>query len=197
MLRRELARSFAVRLMITYLLLVIPWPGVTSGYGSAFRWTSNVILSTVGLSQLAHMEAPATTQPTWDVEMVMKHPQTGKSWRMEFGSRAWGYLPTAAALALVLAVPTPWSRRFLGIILILVLIHAFIAIRIVVALVYGFSFGGVISVSPGWLKTFEIALLAVSGTPIMSYAVPVILWLLVLYWTYSWRLVNSPAALES
>lgn len=187
MLRRETLRSFIVRLILIYVILAIPLPGVYRGYGKAFLACANALFSANALARNVWFEAPAAPAADWDTWMVMRDARTSDTSRMEFSSRAWSYLPTAAVIALTLAVPPPWPRRWRALVISLVLVHIFIVLRIWAAVLYGFHYGGIIELGKFWGKAAEVLLLSFSGSPVTTYVVPIIIWLLVAVGRSDWE----------
>ena len=181
MLRRDWVRSFGIRLAIVYALLVIPWPGVEAGFSALYRGTTNALFTTVGLEKYLRLDVPAVYYPRGDVELTITNPQTQGRLRIEHGSRDWGFLPLAAGLALTLAIPPPWSGRVRSGIVLMGLIFLFVILRIGVASVYGLGSVRVVSMGPAVLKAIGSFMMGFSATPITSFVVPVILWLLMLY----------------
>ncbi len=175
------ARRFALRLLLVYGLLIIPWPGLKSGYGSLFRTCSNGLFQAVGLRSIVELRAPAKEHAAWDVEMHMKNPRKPGRWHVEYSSRGWGYLPMAAIVALIVATPLAWSRRWMALAAGLVLVHLFIALRIAVVFLYGMYWGGAIRLSSAVAKAAEIALHGFSNSPVATFVVPVVIWLLVTF----------------
>jgi hypothetical protein len=180
MLRRDWVRTFGIRLAIVYVLLVLPWPGINSGFSALYRGSANLLFGIAGLENYFHMGVPAVQHPRGDVELVASNPQTGARLRIEYGSRDWAFLSLAAGLALTLAVPSPWPGRLRSGVLLMGLMLLFLVVRIAVAGIYGLGSVGAISMSPVALKLMGNFMLAFSATPISSFVVPVLLWLLVI-----------------
>jgi hypothetical protein len=194
MLRRDWVRTFVIRLAIVYVLLVLPWPGINSGFSTLYRSSSNLLFGVAGLGEYFHTGVPAVQHPRGDVELAVTNPQTGARLRIEYGSRDWAYLSLAAGLALTLAVPSPWPGRLRSGILLMGLILLFVLARIAVAGIYGLGSLGAIRMSPAALKALGNFMLGFSATPISSFVVPVLLWLLV---NYRWFEFGSPPKGES
>jgi hypothetical protein len=186
--RGDWARAFAIRLAIAYVLLVMPWPGVEKGFSSLFRVTTNALFTAVGLGDYLELIVSASNHPRGDVVLASTKPTVGRL-RMEFGSRDWAYLPLAAGLALIFAVPSPCPGRGRSGFLLMFLIVVFILLRIAVASVYGLGRVGVLSIDPGSLDALGSFMLGFAGTPVVSFAVPVILWLMVLYRSFDFGML--------
>ena len=191
MLRRDWVRTFGIRLAIAYVLLVIPWPGVAGGFSALYRGSANILFGAMGLDQYLSMGEPAVHHPRGDAELAVTNPQTGARVRIEHGSRDWAYLSLAAGLALLLAIPPPWPSRMRSGVLLMGMIVLFVTLRIAVASFYGLARMGVISISPEALKVMGNFMLAFSATPVASFVVPVILWLLVLYRSFDFGMQSN------
>lgn len=181
MLGRDWVRTFAIRLAIVYVLLVLPWPGVAKGFSTLYRGSANLLFGAVGLEEYFSMGIPAVPHPRGDVELAATNPQTRGRLRIEYGSRDWAFLSLAAGLALTLAVPSPWPGRLRSGVVLMGLIVLFVVVRIAVACIYGLGSVGAIGMNPGTLKVIGNVMLGFSATPIASFVVPVLLWLLVIY----------------
>ena len=175
------ARRFALRLLLVYGLLIIPWPGLKSGYGSLFRTSGNGLLHAFGFRGIVELRPPAEEHAAWDIEMHMKNLKTRERWHVEYSSRGWGYLPTAAIVALILATPLAWSRRWIALAAGLVLVHLFIATRIAAVILYGMYYGGAIKLSEMQAKAAEVVLHGFANSPVTTFVVPVVIWLLVTF----------------
>jgi hypothetical protein len=132
-----------------------------------------------GYRGIVELDAPAEEHAAWDVEMRMRKPGDPRSWHMEYSSRGWGYLPAAAVIALIIATPPAWSRRWMALAAGLVLVHIFIALRIAAAVLYGMYWGGAIRLSAAAARAAELVLHGFSNSPVTTFVVPVVIWLLV------------------
>lgn len=180
MLRPDWARWFAIRLAVVYVLLVLPWPGVNIGFSSLYRRAANAAFGVMGVKEYLSMDVPSGHHPHEDVELAISNLQTGKRGEVGFFARDWAFLPLAVGIALTLAVPPPWPGRVRSGLILLGLIVLFVYLRIAVASVYGLCAVGVFPISPAALNILYSVMLGFSATPVVSFVVPVILWLLVL-----------------
>lgn len=188
--RGDWVRSFTVRLAIGYLVLVVPWPGVDRAFSSLYRGTTNALISAVGLGEYLHLQTPKISHPRGDVELAITKPSVGRL-RIEHGSRDWGFLPLAAGLALIMAIPSPWPGRLRSGSLLLVLIAMFVVFRVAIASVYGLCQVQVFTLGPSAAKALSSFMMGFSATPVASYVVPVILWLVVLSRSFDMRVLAS------
>jgi len=197
MARHDLALRFSIRLVLIYVLLVMPWPGVGPGFAAVYRGTVNSLAWVFRLDRHLHVSSTPDQASRGDTVLATTNPQTEARIRIEHGSRDWGYLPLAASLALVLAVPSPWPRRIRAGVLLMVLTLLFVGLRIAIAALYGLSSVGVVALGEGMRKWIGQLMLAFSATPVNSFVAPILLWLLVLYWTYDWSNVFASRVQES
>ncbi|MBI1824808.1 MAG: hypothetical protein HY287_13880 [Planctomycetes bacterium] len=187
MLRRETLRAFVVRLVIVYGILIAPWPGLKPGYAKFFRGSANALIGVVGLKEYVSLDTPPEEHADWDIQMSMRNPVTNNRWHGEYSSRAFGYLPTAAMLTLVLAIPGRRRNRLRALIASLVLIQFFVIVRIAVAIGYGMYAGGVIHLGERMAKFAEILLLATCDSPALTYIIAILVWLLVSFSKQDWE----------
>ncbi len=193
MRRGDWVRSFTVRLALAYLVLVIPWPGVDRAFSSLYRGTTNAVIGAVGLGEYLHLQSPKIPLPRGDVELAITKPSVGRL-RIEHGSRDWGYLPLAAGLALILAIPSPWPKRVRSGCILMVLIVFFVLGRVGIASVYGLCQVQVLMWEPSTVKALGSLMMGFSATPVASFVVPVILWFLVLYRSFDLRVLSNETA---
>lgn len=157
--------GFLLRFLLFMVLLVAPWPGLAEGYATAFRWGANKVFSSFGsdgatrflsLHDITPGDLPPGVEPppATDVldtliEMRSRNDPTQLGY-MRTASWQVGYRPTAFLIALILATPIPWRRRARALAWGLLWINAFVALRVALTLVMGFSGGGPVTLfSPG------------------------------------------------
>lgn len=182
-----LAAWFALRLLILYALLIAPWPGLKAGYGAVFRGAANSVLTGLDLHRSVELRAPAEPHAAWDVEMHFQEVRTQRRGHVEYSSRAWGYLPTAAVIALTLATPLTWPRRRRAVASGLVLVHVFIAARVAAAVVYALYVGHGVGLSDFTVRAAQVVLLSLSSSPVTTYAAAVVIWLIVAFRREDWH----------
>jgi exosortase/archaeosortase len=93
-----------------------------------------------------------------------------------------GYLPTAEVLALILATPIPWVRKWKALLAGLVLVHVLVLLRVLVVLIFGFSAAGAVALfHPGPLARSALTMLfnVVAVGISFTYVAPVFLWIAV------------------
>jgi hypothetical protein len=119
-----------------------------------------------------------------DTLMVLTNRRMpGSIGRLRASSRL-GYWPAAMLIALVIATPLPWSRRGWGLLWGLLLIHAFIVLRVTLFLAgSGYADSGKpwALFHPGalGLRVLRGAEHLLVDNPTVSFVVPVVIWFLV------------------
>lgn len=147
---RQLGRFF-LAVLIVYAVLMAPWPGLEHGYAYLFRSGSNIVFARfwfwpdggVRFLDLKALKpgdlAPGTPEleatGTFDTGMELRSQRApGAYGYLRTSSRYVGYGPTVVLITLVLATPILWARRGWALLWGLLLIHAFIALRLTLTL---------------------------------------------------------------
>lgn len=190
--------GFVLRFALVYAALTLAWPLARPVYRSLFCALGNTLFGSVHGGDGAVEFRPQDTREELDVEVVLtKHGPPPVRARAENKSRVVGYLPTISLIAFVLATPIPWKRRRRALLLGLLLVTLFVALRMGIPLVRDFSRSDALrvyelgSLSRRILGIGERALLA---APASSFVVPVLIWVLVAFRRQDWELLAEPAA---
>ena len=191
--------GFAWRLLLFYLLLAVaPRAGLREIYASAFRAGAGALFGSFGPRGLVRFEPPEATSLTQDTKVTFKNRQTGMV--QSIGCSAWlmGYLPFAAFLALMLATPIPWSRRWKTLLWGVFWIHLFVVFRIFLLVVFGFCNPppvGLFAPSPFWAKIISTTTDVIGVSPVTSFVAPILIWILVAFRREDWAriLAMTPA----
>lgn len=136
---RRIMIGFFARLLILYAVLAAPWPGVRQAYARGYRAVAGVAFYKFGPVGRVLFEPLSDSGRLMDTRIQIINTRTGKSNVSDHRAEYFGYLPTAELIALVLATPIPWLRRFKAMLLALVLLHALMACRMTILLLFGFS----------------------------------------------------------
>ncbi len=171
--------GFLIRFLVVYLFLMIPWPGS----GDAYRWlfvrAGSVVYKALGSSFGVSLEAKETDGPA-DTALNVRHRATNQVMVMGINSREIGYLATAVITSLILATPSGWRRRGRSLLVGLLLVNVFVAIRPLVLILYWANRELPISPDPSlWEKTVSAAVQFVGVGQPLSYIVPILIWMLV------------------
>jgi hypothetical protein len=178
-----LAARFLLRLVALYALLIVPWPGWADAYARGYRAAGDWLFGDFGGDGIVRFEPPERRKEQVDTQITIGNRRTrGKPQTADHSARLTGYLPTALFVALVLATPVAWRRRLLSLAVGLALVHALVALRVCVALLYGFSQPTAVALfapGPFWAAalrhTFQIVTVWVS----FAFVAPLFIWALV------------------
>ncbi len=190
--RRKKVGGFVWRLVFIYALLMAPWPGVTDAYAAIFRAGGNVIFHNWVSTGVVHFRPLRVSKGPADTEIIIKNrigfgrDASGNlfefKWDATCNSRHQGYLPTIALIALILATPIAWRRRWKAMTWGLLLVHLFIALRMAVWLLrwsHADSVGALFTLSPLMSSLLQHAAYVVSVSPVTTFIVPVFIWIVV------------------
>ena len=129
---------FLVRLVLLYAVFIAPWPVVPEAYAAAYRAVSNVVFGSFGSEGVVQFRKPQGPSDM-DTELAIRKRSSPVMGTTEHSARFMGYVPTAFVVSLILATPLPWSRRGKALLWAMLLVHGFIAIRLLIVLLYWFS----------------------------------------------------------
>ena len=164
---------------ICYGLLVAAWGVVRQPYRAAFR-AGGVVLG-------AYRAVPITKGHN-DTELTI---QTNRG-RTAAGlsARRFGYMPTTFLLALVVATPLRWRRKRWALLWSLLLIHAFIAVRLMLQLAHARATQHLVEASEAWTQTLDAIQRALYTTNLPMLA-PLLIWMLTTLYQSEWLSVRD------
>ena len=156
-------------------------------YPPVFRLGANLVLSAFGSHRIAKYEPSADARGMWDTKMSVGSDVTGSPvYPSSLGINVVreGYTPTAILVALFLATPVPWRDRWRAMALGLVVIQIFVAMRVTVAALYGFSRIGLgdrhlLEVGALGSRILRRADQILTGDLHFTFIAPVLVWLLI------------------
>ena len=183
--RRPFA-GFVVRLLIIYGLFCIPWPGVRQGYAALYRGAANGLFGSFGAEGVVRFLPAQMGQSVVDSEFQLRERSCPKFVTIQHDGILTGYLPTAETIALVLATPIPWRRRWKALFYGIVLANGFIALRVYILLLYWFSIERPCALyKPGqfWDK---VLIRVFDSFNVGAFVVPVLIWILVRASAHKW-----------
>ena len=172
--------GFFVRCMLYYGLLILPWTGLTAGYGALYRAGGNLLFCRFGSGGAVQFEPLSSQDHAFDTRLVLNkiRPPTVRA-ELDVKAAYTGYRPTAFLVALVLATPIPWSRRLRALVWGLLWVTTFVALRTGLRLFDTFT-------TPGPLALYNLSAFwkgVVTGmyrvlvlTPAGHYLVPAVIW---------------------
>ena len=171
--------------VFVYALLAAPWPGVHGAYNACFRAGGNLIYGTMGEAGAAKFTPLSSTGGGSDTLVTLKKRQPPYAQGgVKFSSVQIGYWPTVFFIALAVATPIPWKRRWQAMVLGLIFVQAFIAFRVGLFLVDAFSNGDILAIYSfsGWFKfILHSVSLVFFRSPAMHYIGPLFIWLAVTF----------------
>ncbi len=186
--------KFLVLLVALYAVFMIRWPGLEQLYGRVFSacanfasyqmWGNGPMFGTRAIVQVKH--APLENDPDHDVQIQAANKEHLQSiddvYKVRTSSRHLGYMPTVVLMALILVTPTAWPRRLWSLLVGLILIHAFIMIRFIVALLGIFHSDarhGLFKFGPVGSKLMTVLVDILTTVPATAYVAPLFIWILV------------------
>ena len=191
--------GFVVRVLLYYGLLAwVPWPGVRGAYSASYREGANLLFGQSDEELMISFRSLSDEkEPAKDIELVMRRRGTDVERTTPIDSRLSGYLPTAVVVALTLATPIPWSRRWTALLWGLVWVNVFIAAREVPTLLYTLTHPPPFhaGLNPMWGKIAYRVYEIVGRVPTTSFIVPILIWILVTFRRTDWaKFLVSPSS---
>ena len=197
MVHRNLVLGFVVRAMIVYGVLVAPWPGLREGYANGFRFAAGMAFGHFGRDGLVSFHPLSGNDSGMDTQIRLGKRGEPYIGPIKHNTRIADYLPTSCVIALVIATPIPWSRRWKALLWGLVCVHAFIALRMTLNLVRWYCEDRVWSlydVGPFTHKVLIWTWELVIGTPTASFVAPFFIWLIVTFLRSDWEAFFEPSS---
>jgi hypothetical protein len=189
--------GFALRFALAYGLLVLAWPVVRPVFRPFYCALGNALFAGGEASARFRPLDGAGDLDNGDLDIRVELTKRGPppvTARMENSSHHVGYMPMVSLVAFVLASPIPWKRRRRALLIGLVLVTGFVALRMALPVVRDFSNADALQVyHPGafarWL--LGIAERAFLNAPASFFVVPIFLWVLVAFRQEDWAIVEE------
>ncbi len=177
--------GFFLLCLLTYGLLIAPWPGVMDVYRAGFRAGGNFLFGSFGSAGAASFQPLLSSDLVKDTRIVLRkrRPPFPEA-DVDIQSGLTGYRPTAFLIALVLATPIHWSRRWRALLWGLLGVNAFIALRVGLLLLNVFSDQNILAIysfSPFWKGLLQALTLILFNAPATHYTGPMFVWFLVTF----------------
>ena len=190
MLKTKRVVRFFCLLALFYGLLDAPWPGLQERYSAAYRAAGNYLFGSFGSDGVVRFQPRPSGQVRVDTDVILARRDSNMGRAVTQTPRRLGYLPTAEVIALIVATPIPWARRCWALLWGLILVHAFIVLRMAITLLHHFE-GDVpcslYELSPFWSETLYGAYEIIVRSPDPSFLVPVFIWAVVSFRRNDWE----------
>ncbi len=154
--------QFVVVGIACYVVLVVllPWLGVRTAYRSYYMTVAGLVYGSVGQNGEVSFEPNSGTGGQHDVRALLYNRKTGAEGPIGFSSVRLGYNPTAEFIALVLATPIPWRRKWRALLSGTLLVQVGSFSCLIFPIVIGFSMSSALQVfepSQFWLDLLSKA----------------------------------------
>jgi len=174
---------FFLKVLLLYVFfLVVHGEAV---YAAVFRACGNGVYATMGDGGRVRLAKTSGAAGEHDTQVTLTNMKVrGARGRMEITTRTMGYLPTAFAVALVLATPLPLKRLIPALGLALLLISCFVGFQFYLRLVDVLSQPDPLNVYHlgAFMKAaVRILIKTLSLTPVTGYIAPVFCWIIVVF----------------
>ncbi|MEI6070619.1 MAG: hypothetical protein WCS31_02415 [Verrucomicrobiae bacterium] len=180
--------KFAGLFVLTYGLLIAPWPNWNDFYSSYYRALCNAAFTHFPGDMILQFEKNnAPLRPNLSTSISIgnerkidrqgRYPATV----LQADTRSLAWTPTALLVALILATPLTWKRKLRALALGLLVIHAYILLITAFWIINRSTEVGLVTLI-GWQKNFAEALEYTFIEQLgASFVIPVLIWVLVTY----------------
>lgn len=185
---RRIALTMLVAAAV-YTVLTLPALGLHRPHVFAYRISMNALFGSFDGGRVEFVSAKDVSGGSgFDTSITFRARQNPKQIGTTVHSaRITGYLPAAQTLALCIATPIAWRRRLALTLKALALIHVFIALRVLIIILYWFSQPGPCAMyAPGrWVggvltNAFEFFAVA----PTCTFVAPLVVWAVLVPWRW-------------
>lgn len=181
---------FFLACSLIYALLIIPWPGLFDGYRAFFRAGGNVLFHSFGSGGSVSFKPIAAVDHSNDTTMVLIKKKPFVRAELDIKTGYMGYRPTAFLVALVLATPIPWSRRWRALLWGLLWVNLFVAFRVWLKLLDTYSDPNPLALytfAAHWKSVLKAFVAVIIKAPETHYMAPAFIWVLVAFRRGEWR----------
>jgi hypothetical protein len=172
---RDQVRFVGTALVLFILLRALASTGF---YPPLFRAAASPLIGHLGAHRIARLEPFEHPQGLFDTRLSLGTDVNGTpefAQDMLLDTVRVDYAPTALVVALILATPIAWSRKWRALAAGLLVVHAFVALRFAVVAMYGFSLAG----GRTQMGVLGFATEVLSSDYHLTYVVPAVIWLCV------------------
>jgi len=148
---------FLLRFALLFGLLTLPWPGRRQIVNTSFRAETRCLLAAALPRETFHiLTFSAFRYPSLDVLVIVAKPnQAGpagpkQAVQVPFDTDSQGWIPMAMVMALFVATPVPWSKRWKGLGVGLLAMQLMVMATILVSILFSMSS----EATPSWERLF-------------------------------------------
>ncbi|OQY29140.1 MAG: hypothetical protein B6244_04705 [Candidatus Cloacimonetes bacterium 4572_55] len=176
---------FIIKVSAIYILLMIPWPGLTEGYTHLYRGVGNVIFHSLWNEGVVEFtEIPTDNLEDQDTMIILqKRAQPGDNRPRSRGkifssSRYNTYVPTILVIALILAAPLPLPRKMGALLIGIFAVNCFALFKLWVLIYDAFTPTEIdlIQISP-LFKSILSGTLRILNYIETGFIIPIFIWL--------------------
>lgn len=179
----RLLLQFVLISVACYSLLVAVKPFAREPYAIAHAWVARGAFGNFQSEGIVRFEADVR-ETGLDTEVLLMKRGVSTGHRLSISAWRLGYLPTAELIALIIATPIAWRRRFRAMGLGLIVIHLLIIARIWILLIFRFSRDypcRLYELSPMWDRVIDFIYDRAYAPTTASFLVPAIVWIAVTF----------------
>jgi hypothetical protein len=166
-----------------YGLLVAAKPFAREPYARAHARFAQGAFHDFGSSGMTRFEVDMS-DPGLDTDVLLMKRGVSTGHRLSISAWRLAYLPTAELIALALATPIAWRRRFRALSVGLVVIHVLILLRVWILLIFRFSRDypcRLYEFSPLWDRVIDFVYDRAFAPTTASFLVPALVWIAVTF----------------
>ena len=181
---------FLLRFVILYVILVLPWPGSGGIYSAGFRAAGRAIFAggsgprELSFEPLGETRHPSGVRIVIVNRTLMHADGSGPVRNLDLDTLEFGWRPTALLIALVLATPIPWRRRWRALLWGLLWMHAIILLFLWFCIWNDSREVSLVTLTPFWKHAAN----GLRDLMVWQYnlAIPVVIWVLVAFRIEDW-----------
>ena len=179
---RLIAQFFLLALAVC-VILNLPWPGVGGAYRTGFAVTAHALFGRLGAQGVVRFDSREGDK-IHDLDVILgKRSGAGiGEVPAAMSTERVGYFPTTVLIALVLASPVPWGRKWRALAWGLVLVNLFVAFRMWIQIRFLYSAPSPVQLyepGPFWSRVLSGSYEFFFLGPACSSMVPLLVWIVV------------------
>jgi hypothetical protein len=168
--------AFAVKFLVVHGALAASWPLCGPAYAFFLCESGNILFEAVGARDYVRIRAAAAPDDEMDDTFILVRQGTSTNWTStKVSSWHLGFLSTSLLVALTLATPLGWRRRVWASVGGVVVLHAFVLVRLSVNVLAARIHTG----DTFWGRVWLVNVTNIGvGYPVSCF-VPVLIWIAV------------------